>query len=292
MTAPLSEFQELYNQFEALRIREAINYEKMNEALISHHSTAIEGSSLTEDESRLLLTEGLTAKGKPLSDHNMVKDHQAALEMVAAMAKRKERITPAMVQAVAAVVMKNTGSVIHAAAGTFDSSKGDWRKVAVAVGTRYFTNHQSIERDVTVLCGALDKANQAVKELTDVYDLAFDAHFQLVSIHPFADGNGRTSRLLMNYILAYHDKPLAMLYAEDKQDYYAALEKAREQDPANLQPVRDFLYGQQSKFFKEEIAKITVGNKYKSEQTPLLRQILEQPSQQEQRQANRFLSLR
>jgi Fic family protein len=91
--------------------------------------------------------------------------------------------------------------------------------------------------------------------LTDIYDLAFDAHFKLVSIHPFADGNGRTSRLLMNYILAYHELPLAILYAEDKQNYYAALEKARREEPENLQPVRDFMYSQQCKFFGTEIAK-------------------------------------
>ena len=259
-TIQLSKFCELYNQFEALQIREAINYRQMNEALISHHSTAIEGSSLTEEEVRLLLTEGLTAKGKPLSDHNMVQDHQAALEMVVAMAKRKECITPTMVQAIAAAVMRTTGSVIHAAAGTYDSSKGDWRKSAVSVGARYFTNYQSVEREVTALCQELNKSNQEAKEVMDIYNLAFDAHFKLVSIHPFADGNGRTSRLLMNYILAYHHLPLAMLYAEDKLDYYAALEKAREEDPANLQPVRDFLYGQQGKFFREEITKITAGS--------------------------------
>jgi len=260
MTAKqLSEFQSLYQQFEELRIREAINYEKMNEVLISHHSTAIEGSSLTEDESRLLLTEGLTAKGKPLNDHNMVRDHQAALEWVVAAARRKERITPAMVQTIAAMVMKTTGGVIHAAAGTFDSSKGDWRKVAVSVGARYFTNYQSVENEIVALCQTLDKSNQEVVGLTNIYDLAFDAHFKLVSIHPFADGNGRTSRLLMSYILSYHNLPLAMLYVEDKQNYYAALEKAREEEPVNPQPVRDFLYGQQGRFFKEEIAKFTAG---------------------------------
>ena len=265
-TAPLSEFQELYNQFEALHIREAINYEKMNEVLISHHSTAIEGSSLTEEESRLLLTEGLTSnKSKPIDDYNMVRDHQAALAWVVAAARRKERITPVMVQTIAAMVMRTTGSVIHAAAGAFDSSKGDWRKVAVAVGGRYFGSYQAVEQKVTELCRALDKSNQEVKEIVDIYDLAFDAHFQLVSIHPFADGNGRTSRLLMNYILAYHNLPLATLYADEKFTYYAVLGKAQRESPTDIQPVRDFLYGQQCRFFKEEIAKFTAGNKHKSE---------------------------
>ncbi len=62
----------------------------MNEIFISHHSTAIEGSTLTEEESHLLIEEGITAKGKLLYDHNMVKDNYEALKFVVETAKEKE----------------------------------------------------------------------------------------------------------------------------------------------------------------------------------------------------------
>jgi Fic family protein len=246
-------------EFERLQIRSSINYDKMNAVLISHHSTAIEGSSLTLEEARLLLTEGLTAKGKPLDDHNMVRDHQQALEAVVAMAKQRQKISPQLVQNIAAMVMKSTGQVINAAAGSFDSSKGEWRKLAVHVGGHYFTSYPKVEREVAALCKLLNERNKPAMQPVEVYDLAFDAHFGLVSIHPFADGNGRTSRLLMNYILAYHHLPMAVLYAESKLEYHAVLRKNQEGEDVNLQELRDFMYGQQIRFFEEEVRQFTTG---------------------------------
>jgi len=248
-------FVELYNQFLDLHIADAIGYEQMNEIFISHHSTAIEGSSLTEEESRLLIEEGITAKGKPLYDHNMVKDHFDALQFVVTEAKEKRKITPAFIQQISAHVMRSTGSVIHAAAGSYDTTKGDWRKSAVHVGARYFTNYQKIEREVTALCEELNKHLDRVSTPYDIYQLAFDAHYYLVTIHPFADGNGRTSRLLMNYILAYHNMPLATIFTEDKLDYYNALEESRNSEEIDLTPIRKFLFSQQEKYFRQEIEK-------------------------------------
>jgi Fic family protein len=252
-------FLNLLSRFEDLNIMASIGYDKMNGVLISHHSTAIEGSSLTLEEVRMLLAEGITAQGKPLNDHNMVNDHQAALETVVAMAKKKKEITPQLIQCISAMVMKTTGSIISAAAGTFDSSKGDWRKLSVSAGGHYFISYQKVEREVTELCAVINERNKQVATPLDIYNLAFDAHFGLVSIHPFADGNGRTSRLLMNYILAYHNLPLAMLYNEDKLRYYAVLKKNQESDTPNYQEVRDFMYDQQVKFFTNEIKNYTEG---------------------------------
>jgi Fic family protein len=260
MEAIEQEFLALLSELERLQVRSAINYELMNEVLISHHSTAIEGSSLTREEAQLLLTEGITAKGKPLADHNMVKDHQDTLEAVVAMAKAKEEITPRLVQKIAAMVMKTTGGLIHAAAGSFDSSKGEWRKLAVSVGTHYFTSYQKVEREVERLCAAAHAQNQLPAAPLERYKQAFDAHFTLVSIHPFADGNGRTSRLLMNYILAYHDLPLAILYKEDKLEYYAVLRANQEGYAVRYAELHSFMFAQQVKFLKGEIEGYRKGN--------------------------------
>ena len=97
----------------------------------------------------------------------------------------------------------------------------------------------------------------------EIYQLAFDAHFYLVSIHPFADGNGRTSRLLMNYILSYHQLPLATIFKEDKLEYYQALEASRpvDEDEPNLQPIREFMFAQQNKYLSLEIEKYKLAEK-------------------------------
>lgn len=252
-------FHILLNRFNESGIRDAINFDLMNEILISHHSTAIEGSSLTEGETLLLLTEGITAKGKPLQDHNMVKDHQAALIHTLSLARQKKTVTPEMIQQLSAEVMKTTEGVINAAVGSYDSSKGNFRKSMVHVGARYFTNYQKVPSEVAGLCEFINNRLNQVKTTEEIYNLAFDVHFYLVSIHPFADGNGCTARLLMNYILEYHRQPLAIIFQEDKLDYYKALEDCRKDDPINLQPLRDFMYSQQVKYMEQEIRKAEKG---------------------------------
>ena len=77
------------------------------------------------------------------------------------------------------------------------------------------------------LCDTLtDKINTA-NTIEDKLKLSYSTHFNLVSIHPFYDGNGRTSRLIMNLIQEYFGIPLSVVYKEDKLDYYLALEKTR-----------------------------------------------------------------
>ena len=96
--------------------------------------------------------------------------------------------------------------------------------------------------------------------MEEIYNLAFDAHFSLVTIHPFGDGNGRVSRLLMNYVLAYHKQPLALIFAEDKVDYIKALEDSRNQE--SYVSFRNFMYSQQTKFYEQEIQKINQETKW------------------------------
>jgi Fic family protein len=249
----------LLNRFETLNIRVTIDFKLMNDILISYHSTAIEGSSLTEEEARLLLLEGITAKGKPLEHHNMVKDHQKALHHIFGFAKEKQRITPDFLQEINANVMRTTGSAINSIAGSYDSSKGDFRKSMVHLGDRYFSNYQKVPQEVGNLCEDINKKINTVSHPVEIYNLAFDAHFQLVSIHPWADGNGRTSRLLMNYILQYHDQPLSIVFKEDKADYFRALEDARLN--SDVRYFRDFMYSQQIKYLSNEIDKVRSAEK-------------------------------
>ena len=251
-------FEAVIETFHALHVEDSLNYELMSDILISHHSTAIEGSTLSEEESRLLIMDGITAKGKPITDHLMMKDHYNALVAVVELSKEKRVINSEWIQNINAHVMKNTGSVIHTALGSFDSSKGDWRKVNVHAGTRTFVNFQKVESMVKALCDEIQNQIINVKTIRNIYDLAFDAHYSLVSIHPFADGNGRTSRLLMNYILAYHKMPLAIVFKEDRLDYINALEESRNQE--TTAPFRLFMYNQQQKYLQQEIDKIVQQN--------------------------------
>lgn len=82
----------LVNEFERLQLTGALNFEEFNRVAIVHHSTAIEGTTLTLEETTALLLEGITSKGKSMRDHEMVNDHYKALLFVLHAAQNKETI--------------------------------------------------------------------------------------------------------------------------------------------------------------------------------------------------------
>lgn len=82
-------------------------------------------------------------------------------------------------------------------------------------------------------------------------ELAFTAHFDMVSIHPFYDGNGRSSRLLMNFIQRFFELPLSIVYKEDKAEYIQALKDARAEE--TTRPFIEFMQAQLSKQLTHEI---------------------------------------
>ena len=237
--------------FQSLKLHEAIDWKKYFLMFISHHSTAIEGSSLTTTESQLLLDEGITPKGKPFEHSQMERDHYNALMFVAGEAEVKRSVTPEFIRTVAARVMHGTGQEYHVPGGDFDSAKGDYRKIGVFTGQTSYPNFQKVEGMVKALCEDLGKKIDKVKTASEIYDMAFDFHYDLVSIHPFADGNGRVSRLIMNYLLMYHKETPAIIHKEDRQEYIDSLIESRETESS--QPMRKFLYDQQIKQFDRQI---------------------------------------
>lgn len=99
----------LRNQYLETGLSEAIDYEKFSMISIVYNSTKIEGCSLSENDTRLLLDKDITAKGKPLTDHIMVKDHFAAFIFIKEKAKHNEKLSIDLLKQVAGLVMKNTG---------------------------------------------------------------------------------------------------------------------------------------------------------------------------------------
>ncbi|MFN4087051.1 MAG: Fic family protein [Spirosomataceae bacterium] len=232
--------------------------------LISHHSTAIEGSTLTALETEIFLEKGLTAKGKPFEHHLMVKDHYSALRFVLEAAKAKVKLDTAFVQSINAQVMHSTGTIHHTPLGSFDASKGDLRLLNVRAGMsgESYMNYDKVPLYVRNLCEDLNNKVNFVHTLEEINELAFFAHYQLVTIHPFVDGNGRTSRLLMNFIQALHDVPLTLVFEEDRQQYIESLIATRKEE--NIDYFLDFMKSQHIKFLKEEIKKLENNKEPKS----------------------------
>ena len=232
-------------------MRGQVDRKKFTYYAITYHSTAIEGSTLTEGQVYNLLDQDIPAKNKPFSEQQMVIDHQKALVYTLNAAKDKKLLTEEFIQEIGGMVVKNTGSTYSTALGTFDSMRGDYRLVDVHAGARTFVNYSKVPDLMKVFVQEINRLTAGAKTFQQKVEAAFYAHFHFVSIHPFADGNGRTSRLLMNYLLACFDLPIFYVYKSSRISYIQALEKARE--TGNISPFYNFMFGQYKRFLEKEI---------------------------------------
>jgi Fic family protein len=241
-------------EYKCLNIEEAIHYKKFYIYSLIAHSTAIEGSTLTELETQFLLEEGITADGKLLIHHLMNADLNNAYQFAIEQSKSKTPITPELLIAFNACVMKSTGSLYNVMGGTFDSSKGEYRKCSVTAGFggKSYLNYQKIPAEVEKLCVELNNRMIALNKTDEIYNLSFDAHLNLVNIHPWVDGNGRTARLLMNYIQFFYDMLPTKIYIENRKQYIVSLNESH--DTNNNSPFRIFMASQLLSTLKNEIA--------------------------------------
>jgi len=226
----------LIEQYKQLGIDSQIDYEKFYLYSIITHSTAIEGSTVTEIENQLLFDEGITAKGKPLMEQMMNLDLRRAYEESIRLAKNHTDITVDILKALSHLVMQNTGSTYKTVLGDFSSANGDLRivNVTAGVGGRSYLSYQKVPAKLQEFCDWLNAQRQRPMSLSERYDLSFEAHYRLVTIHPWADGNGRMARLVMNQIQFEFGLIPAKVLKEDKGDYINALIATREADDMSI----------------------------------------------------------
>ena len=153
--------------------------------------------------------------------------------------------------------MKNTGSTYNTLQGSFDSSRGDLRLVNVTAGAggRSYMNFLKVPSRLADFCTKMNDCRQTLHQTDDIieqYLLSFDAHYELVTIHPWVDGNGRMSRLIMNYIQFEYGLVPTKVNKDDKAEYIQALVDSREQD--STEPFREFMLREHIKNLQHEIA--------------------------------------
>jgi Fic family protein len=224
----------IIDRYKKLDLSKVIDYERFSRYSISHHSTAIEGSTLTAVETQVLLSDGITPTGKPLEHSLMVTDHHAALLIALDAVSHRQKVTEAFIQKLNAAVMQRTGAVYETPLGRVNAAEGEYRKGNVFAGNHYFVGYDKVPGLMTQLVQEIEKRRMAGGNALEMLTLSFDAHYQLVTIHPFYDGNGRTSRLLMNFLQAAAGLPLAIVRTEDKAAYIEALVRTRKEENINI----------------------------------------------------------
>lgn len=210
----LSEVLEKQKRYEATRDTfpemTIASYEKAFEVEYTHNSTAIEGNTLTLMETKVVLEDGIAIGGKSLREIYEVVNHKKAYQYVKDCIRKGLTLDENIVKDVHALLMEN-----------------------ILIGGIY-------RREEVVISGASHTppaGNEMYAQIKDFYaelakkgdlngiELAAWTHAEFVRIHPFLDGNGRTSRLLMNYQLLSRGFLPISIAKEDRLDYYNALDK-------------------------------------------------------------------
>ena len=201
------------------------SYEQAFEIEYTHHSTAIEGNTLTLMETKLVLEDKISVGGKNLREIYEQVNHQKAFRYVKDCIAKQIPLDEAVVKEIHAMLMENI--IIG----------GVYRNVDVYISGAQHTppSHNEMYRQVQDFYADLTWKGQQLNNI----ELAAWTHAEFVRIHPFADGNGRTSRLLMNYQLMSKGFAPISIAKENRLAYFETLEEYAVNQ--NLQPFADMI---------------------------------------------------
>ena len=251
----MTELEQVLQEYISLGINQQLDYDKFYLYSIITHSTAIEGSTVTEVEAQLLFDEGITSSKRTMVEQMMNLDLKAAYEFGIKWIKQHPEITVDSLITLSSKVMEHTGSEYHTIVGDFSAAKGELRKVNVTagIGGASYMPYQKVPEKLESFCQELNqrRKNLNQKDTLSVYNLSFWAHYELVTIHPWADGNGRMSRLLMNLIQWEFNIIPSKVLKEDKAEYIQALVDSREKDDFVI--FTDCMINLHTRHIKEEI---------------------------------------
>lgn len=199
----------------------------------NYHSNNLEGNSLTYGETKALLMFGITAQGKPLKDHFEVTGHNEAINMVIDVVKGDYTLTQNFIRELHTLLLKEPYQV------NAQTPDGQPTKKWVQVGSyKTSPNHVETKTGEMFYFATPEETPAKMADLIDWYNekaeeadfnpilLAAEFHYKFIRIHPFDDGNGRTARILMNFILMKFGYPPVIIKTEDKANYFAALQLA------------------------------------------------------------------
>lgn len=191
------------------------NLEEWFRIELTYTSNAIEGNTLTRQETAMVVEEGLTVQGKSLTEHQEAINHAQAFDYIQTLAsKGRQQLTAREILDIHSIILSKID----------DTNKGRYRNVAVRL-----RGSETILPNPLKVPELMEEFVIWLQKETNEHPIkiAIDAHFKLVSIHPFVDGNGRTARLLMNLLLIQVGFPPAIVRKEDRSVYINSLEKGQ-----------------------------------------------------------------
>lgn len=215
-------YESLRCKYQALIINkmDREEYTKYNEVLFSTHSCAIEGNSFSVDDTRELKEKGLgmIPAGKTLFEAFEMLDHFEAFEYV--MQNTQRPLDEALLKEINKRVTLHTISYRSP-----EAIPGEYTTTDMAAGDTVFGDHEQLIAKVPKLLESTEKAIASATVHPMILAARFHGFYEY--LHPFHDGNGRTGRLISNYILLRSGHPLLIIPSEARQEYISALRMIR-----------------------------------------------------------------
>lgn len=200
-------------------------------------SNAIEGNTLTESETKVVIEDGLTIGGKPLRDHLEAQGHAEAFEYMLGLADKKE-------------INEEDILMLHRLfyRKIDDSSAGVYRKSQVFIsGSKYPLPGPD---KVPPMMKDFVKKIAGIREKEHPVAAAAKAHLEFVFVHPFVDGNGRVARLIMNLVLIQAGYNIALISPAVRPEYISSIEQAHKNDEAFIRLVCRSVYETQKDYLR------------------------------------------
>ena len=220
LTTILQQIDGLKSRLQAIRPLPAEALQKIKSAFemeYTFESNRIEGNTLTLQETALVVSEGITISGKSMREHLEAINHAQAIEFIKEIARADIDITERTIKEIHALILH----------GINREQAGVYRSVPVMIVGSWHVPPQPYLIQPQMESFVIDYKTME-SESTHPIIIAAYLHDELVKIHPFIDGNGRTSRLLMNLYLLSKGYMLTILKGDNeaKQAYYTALEQS------------------------------------------------------------------
>lgn len=215
-----------------------IDLQRSRDIELTYTSNAIEGNTLTLDQTKSLIERGTTAPGKKMIEHQEIIDHHNALEWVKKTARNEDPIDDKTVLHLHELTMKTSRSDIAGRYAQYPRRISGMNVI--------FPNHLKVPTLMNELGDKLLDSDGSPAA-------AFDAHHRIVSIHPFDDGNGRTARLLMNLMLLRNGYTPVAVSPEDRQEYIDSINKAQMKGDENAPEFQQFMHRQLARTMQEYV---------------------------------------
>jgi len=203
----------------------------------NYNSNAIEGNKLSYGETVAFLMEGITAKGKPLKDHLDIRGHNEAILFLTSLVKDRRPISEADIRELHKMILVEPYEVKAQTNEGLPTTKriklGEYKTSANHVKTatgelHYYTSPEETPAKMHELMEWYYEVIENAKVHSVVAAALF--HHKFVAIHPFDDGNGRLSRILMNLVLMQKGYPPVVVRMDDRKNYYSLLSRADNND--------------------------------------------------------------